>query len=192
MNEEKFNKIQLYVTVIVTLFIWTILALSNYHGGVPSHHLLQRKDLPAVSNWWGGFLLPLVSWICIYRIGLRLRKQQSNGPKLKKDIRNILIGFLGALLFGIILAVSFTLGYSNVGNWLVDALLILFFVVPIFRSEYLLGFIIGMTITFGAILPTAFSLIVASISAVLYNYVRPVLLRLIQLIKGKPSQPGTK
>jgi hypothetical protein len=188
MTEQLFDKAQWYVTGIVAFFIWAILAWAHYHGGVPSHHLLQRKDLPAISNWWGAILLPLIAWITMYRIGKRLMNKELNEQALKKAIRNIILGFSGSLLFGIILAVCFTMGYNDFQGYLVDSLLVLFFLAPIFRSEYLLGFVIGMTITFGAILPTAFALLVAAISAVVYNYIRPFVLRLIALTRGKSSK----
>lgn len=189
MNEQAFNRTQWYITAIVLFFIWTILAWTHFHGGVPSHHLLQRKDLPAISNWWGAILLPLLAWISMYRIGKRLKNKGLSGDALKKTIRNIIIGFSGGLLFGIILAVCFTMGYNDFLGYLVDSLLVLFLLVPMFRSEYLLGFVIGMTVTFGAILPTAFALLVAAVSVTVYNYIRPFLLRLIRLIRGKSPQP---
>ncbi len=189
MNEQAFNKAQWYVSGLAAFFIWTILAWTHYHGGVPSHHLLQRKDLPAISNWWGGILLPLLAWITMYRISKRLKNKGSGGEAMKRLIRNIAFGFSGSLLFGIVLSVCFTLGYNDFTGYMVDSLLLLFFLLPIFRSEYLLGFVIGMTITFGAVLPTAFALLVAGISAIVYNYIRPFLLWLIKLATGKSSQP---
>lgn len=42
------------LTLVVVLCIWSLLIWQHFHGGVPSHHLLHRSDLPAVSNWWGG------------------------------------------------------------------------------------------------------------------------------------------
>ena len=53
MKPVTFFKKRIYCTILVTVFIWTLLLWDYFHGGVPSHHLLQNKDLPAFSNWWG-------------------------------------------------------------------------------------------------------------------------------------------
>lgn len=182
MNKRSFKKFQLLATLTVMLFVGSVLLWMHYHGGVPIHHILQRKNLPAISNWWGGILLPLFCWYSCYKIEQRINKHFFDKQNLNRAIKNSLLGFVGALIFGTTLAVSFNYGYSNFLNYQVDSLLLLFFLVPIFRSEYLLGFILGMTITFGAILPTAFALVVAIPSVIIYVFIRPYLLKLIYLI----------
>ena len=72
MNEKSFFKTRLYSTVLVTVAIWALLAWDHFHGGVPSHHILAREDLPEISNWWGGVLLPLLTWFLLYRVEKRL------------------------------------------------------------------------------------------------------------------------
>lgn len=72
MSKEMFYKTQLYFTAIITIAIWSLLIWEHYHGGVPSHHILAREDLPEFSNWWGGLLLPLLSFFLLYRIKKRL------------------------------------------------------------------------------------------------------------------------
>ena len=46
---------------------------------------------------------------------------------------------------------------------------------PVYRGEYVLGFVLGMTFTFGAILPTAAAAFVAIVSAIAHYLVRPAL-----------------
>ena len=58
MDEKMFSKKSLYITGIVTAGIWSLLLWDHFNGGVPSHHIMHQKDLPAISNWWGGLLLP--------------------------------------------------------------------------------------------------------------------------------------
>jgi len=184
------NIIQLYGTGAAILFIGTTLAWSHFHGGVPSHHFLQRKDMPAISNWWGAIWVPLLTWVSIYRMQQRLKKQEANGADTNKTLRNIVAGFLGSLVFGIVLATTFINGYQNITGYMAQSVLVLIFLVPIFRSEYLLGFVLGMTVTIGSVLPSLFAAVVGLVSAVVYNFVRPLLIRLVLFIRQKIFSPS--
>ena len=57
------NRLRLIVTIIISILIFGLLLWNYFHGGVPGHHILDRKDLPVISNWWSGILLPVVTWI---------------------------------------------------------------------------------------------------------------------------------
>ena len=175
MNEKLFFKIRLYVTVKVTLAIWTLLTWNYFHGGIPSHHLLAREDMPEFSNTWGGLLLPLLTWLLLYRIQRRLSHFPVEKSNVSNPLINIVYGFAGALLFGIALSVIYTLRYSGIPGYMLMSLLIIALFVPIYRAEYLLGFVIGMTFTFGAVLPTFVGSVLAMIGAVIYFSVRGLL-----------------
>jgi hypothetical protein len=69
-------------------------------------------------------------------------------------------------------------GHPSMASYLVDGLLPLALFAPIYRAEYVLVFVLGMTVTFGVLLPTAFGSIVALVAAVLYRGVRAVLFRI--------------
>ncbi|MFN0156666.1 MAG: hypothetical protein ACKVRP_01180 [Bacteroidota bacterium] len=176
MNEKILFKTRLYFTGIVTIAIWALLAWDHYHGGVPSHHILHREDLPAISNWWGGLLLPLLTWFLLYRIEKRLMRDNVEESIVSKRPANILYGFIGALFFGILISVFFTLGYSDIPGYMLIGLFLLGLFFPIYRAECMLGFVLGMTFTFGAVLPTVVGSILALIGAVLHLYVRPGML----------------
>ena len=166
MNELSFSNIRMYLTGIGTIAIWSLLSWNHYHGGVPSHHILARADLPKISNWWSGILLPLLTWFLLYRIQKRI---VLNDDKSLKS--NIFYGFLGALFFGILLSMSFTLGLQF-EDYMMLSIFPLALFLPIYRSEYLLGFVFGMTFTFGAVLPTGVGSLLALVAAVLYLFVR--------------------
>ena len=51
------------ITVLVALAELAHLAWEHLHGGVASHHLLNRADLPAISNAWGALFLPALAWV---------------------------------------------------------------------------------------------------------------------------------
>ena len=165
--------------------ISSLLAWNHYHGGVPSHHILARKDLPEISNWWGGLLLPVLTWFLLYRVQKRLMKNSDEKSQVSTFPVHTLYGFAGALLFGILLSTFFTLGYAAIPGYMMNGLFILALFFPIYRAECLLGFVIGMTFTFGAVLPTVIGSILALIGAVIHLGVRPAILyvtsRLVRL-----------
>jgi hypothetical protein len=186
MNENTFFRIRLYITAMVTIAIWSILAWNHYQGGVPSHSILARADMPSISNWWGGLLLPILTWFLLYRIQRRLANsatEKLSGSPLPMEV---VYGFAGALLFGILLSTFYTLGYPDIPGYMVNSIFIIALFYPIYRAECLLGFVIGMTFTFGAVLPTGIGTIFALIGAVLYLGVRSLLLKFVSAaVPGK-------
>lgn len=184
MTKKYFLNLGLYFTGIVTVGIWSLLIWNHYHSGVPSHHLLHRENLPAISNWWGGLLLPLLTLFLIYRIQKRILHNKDSMSSAEKFPINILYRFLFALSFGILLSIFFTLGYSNISGYMINGIFILALFFPIYRAECLLGFVIGMTFTFGAVLPAGIGSILLLIALILYLYVRPVLLFIMKKIKS--------
>ena len=172
MKPATFLKKRIYCTILVTVFIWTLLLWDHFHVGVPSHHLLQNKDLPSFSNWWGGILLPLLTWFLLYRAQVRLAKEASSSTLPSSFVSY----FVGALLFGMVLSVFFTLGNQDVPFYMLVGLLVLAFFLPIYRAECLLGFAIGMTFTFGVVLPILIGTILVLICSVLYLALRPMAL----------------
>ncbi len=172
---------KIVITSIVALVIFGLLFWQHLHGGVPSHHILQQKDLPEISNWWGGLLLPALAWILLGRIEKRLHQQGSLTQAAKNQKSKIVGLFLLGLLLGISIVVSFTHDYNFFLDNVLYIFLVLSLVFPIYYAEFIFGFILGMTYTFGAILPTLFILIIAAIGFLMYRFIRPLLLRLTKL-----------
>lgn len=141
--------------------------------------------MPSISNWWGGLLLPILTWFLLYRIQRRLTKSVDEKSTESKLPMEVVYGFAGALLFGILLSAFYTLGYADIPGYMINGLFILALFVPIYRAECLLGFVIGMTFTFGAVLPTAVGSIFALIGAVLYLLVRSLLLKFVKAASPK-------
>jgi hypothetical protein len=176
MNKKMFFMTRMYSTAIVTIAIWLLLSWNHYHGGVPSHHILARKDLPEISNWWGGLLLPLLTLFLFYRMEKRVTEKNDDAMQVIPFPRSVIYGFVGGLFFGITLSAFFTFGNTEIPGYMLMGLLILSLFLPIYRAECLLGFVIGMTYTFGAVLPTGIGSIFATIGVLLYILVRPMLL----------------
>lgn len=86
-------------------------------------------------------------------------------------------GFFGSILFGAVLSAAFTHGHDAMASYMSLGLLIVALVLPIYRAEYVLGFVLGMTFAFGAVLPTVVASFVATLSAVFHLLVRHVFRR---------------
>mgnify|MGYP001497388928 CR=1 FL=1 len=168
MTDKKFFKFRLYFTATITIAIWLLLLWSHSNGGVPSHHVLNRKDLPEISNWWGGISIPMLTWFLLYRVQQRLgnKANDSKFPPI------VLYAFIGALCFGILLSLFFTFGFADIPFYMMVGLLILSLFFPIYRAECFLGFVLGMTFTFGGVLPIGIVSILTSIGAILFLLVR--------------------
>jgi hypothetical protein len=173
MKEHKFLKNRIYFTAIATIAKWSLLGWGYFNGGVPAHHILNNENLPEISNWWGGLLIPLLTWLLLYRIEQRWIKTNTEKSVL---LKKTLYGFFGGLIFGIVLSAFFMSGNDTVPGYMMIGLLVLALFLPIYRAECLLGFVIGMTFTFGAVLPTGIGSILLLISLILYLYIRPGIL----------------
>jgi len=169
MNQKLTFKTRIIFTGIVTILIWGHLAWDYFHEGVPTHHILHREDLPGISNWWGGFVLPLFTWFLLYLIQYRMNKNDKSN--INSNLIHFIYRFLMALLFGIVLSFFFTIG-SDIPGYMMIAIIALSFFIPLFRPEYLLGFVLGMTYTFGAILPLGIGIILTVICFISYKFIR--------------------
>jgi hypothetical protein len=163
MAQHPLKHHQIFLTLLVTLYIGTLLAFEHMNGGVISHHILNNPDLPAISNWWGALLLPVLSWFLLGRI---YRRVQGSYPF------TVLMSFIGALLFGVLVSVLFRQGQHQVLSQLMFSLPLLALFFPLYRAEFLLGFVLAMAYTFGALLPTGFGLLVTLMALLVYKGVR--------------------
>lgn len=171
-------KTKVFITGIVTVFIFCLLFWEHFHGGVASHHILHQQNLPAISNWWSGLLLPILTWILISRSEKRLR-MQSAYLQQSGNLKSKLLGlFMIGLVLGVLIATSFTNEYNLFLDNILYIILMLSLIVPIYYAEFMLGFILGMTYTFGTILPTIFILVTAAIGIISYRFVRPAIMKL--------------
>ena len=176
------------ITGIITVAILSLLIWQHFHGGVPAHHLLQKKELPAISNWWGALLLPVLTWVLLGSIEKRLQKQGATTPLSEKYQLRIIGLFLLGLALSLSIAISFTYDYKPYLDNVLYVLLVLSILVPIFYAEFMLGFVLGMSYSFGAILPTAFIFAIAAIGYLLYWYVRPITLNLGKYFRNESSR----
>lgn len=182
MNKQLNIKIRILLTGLATIFIFSILLWNHFNGGVPAHHILHQKELPAISNWWSGLLLPIITWILLGKIESRIDKQ-AQAESTNSQITKPHIIFITGLSIAILISISFENKYSLILENILFALLIISLIIPLFYSEFILAFILGMTFTFGTILPTGFILIIALIGYISYRFIRPLMLKLPGMLK---------
>lgn len=187
MTEKSFLVGRLYFTGLLTVGIWTLLIWDHFHGGVPSHHLLHQENLPKISNWWGGLLLPVLSWYLTYRIQIRLARNSIDNSKPLYLPKKYLFRFLLALSFGILQSIFFILDYIDLISYLFYGLFLSALFFPIYRAECFLGFVIGMAYGFGIVLPTLVGIVLAVLGALLYLYVRMGIIYLFRMVFFKIS-----
>lgn len=134
------------------------------HGGIVTHHLLQSADLPGLSNAWGLLILPaLAAWAA---------GRLPRFPAATRDWAPVAAGFAAALLLGAALSLSFSLKLQAVTELVFFTLLALAVLLPAHRPECLLGFVLGMSWTFGATIPTLVGGVIAGLSWALRGIAR--------------------
>lgn len=170
MDDRRFVRARVMATAVVAIAEWAFLAWQHVHGGVPSHHFLDRADMPTISNWWGGLVLPCMTCFLLARVQRRIASQ------VETATRDAVIGLVTALGFGVLLSVFFMRGDDQVTSVMFASLFVIALVVPIYRAECLLGFVLGMAYTFGGVLPSIIGSIVALIALVIHRCARAAFL----------------
>jgi hypothetical protein len=178
MSEQQPPRLRLYLTSLVMLAELAHLTWEHFNGGVASHYILNRSDMPAISNWWGALLLPALTWFLTGRVQRRIALHSGAQEAASKPHVSVVAGFVGSLLFGILLSASFINGYETIASYLFLGMFLLALLMPVYRAECVLGFVLGMAFVFGAVIPTVVGSVIAAVSAVIHLYVRPGLARL--------------
>lgn len=172
MNGDRLARMRPYLAGVVFLLEGAHLLWQHFHGGVVSHHFLQRADMPAISNWWGLLVLPALTWFLLGLTQKRLGLEPDAPGAGRQSSRSAALGFGGALLLGVLLSISFTLGLESAAAFFFFGSMVLGLFLPAYRSECLLGFVLGMAYTFGAVLPTVIGAVIGGVSWVVHLAVR--------------------
>lgn len=154
------------VAALALLIVASQLAWQHAHGGVPRHHLFDRADLPAISNWWGIAILPLLGWFAARSAIARMRAPPGSASK-------IVLAFSGAFLLGLALSFAFAAGYESVSSFLFFGAILSGLVLRLWRGEYVFGFVLGMMFVFGSVLPALAACFAATISLAFHRLAWP-------------------
>ncbi len=169
-------KFKTYFTTIVLILVAIYLAWDYHDGSFDKHYLLHDENLPGFSNLWGIFLIPLVTWLALTILNsfILAKKAEKAG--------SIAMKFFLAILFGVIISISFRMENDNISASMMLGAIGLSLFIPLYRPEYILGFILSMIVVFGCVLPV----IVASVLLVMFlitSGVRFLLLKTIKRVK---------
>jgi len=145
--------------VLAMLAVLAQLGWAHTHGGIQRHHLLNDATLPAISNAWGLVVLPLLGALAGWVVTRRVQARPGALPPA-------VAGGLGALLAGAALSMAFVTGGETAATNVMLGILAASVVVPVYRVEYLFGFVLGMTFVFGPVLPAIVACVPMLISAV--------------------------
>lgn len=159
-------KLRVALTLLVTFLVWSHITWDYFHGGIPTHYLLQNADLPGIPNWLGGLVLPFFTWFLLYRIHKRIDRRKITVAS--ESLRAVVLRFLAAVLIAILIAICFMNGIDLI-DYIMGCIFILAFFFPLYKSEYLLGWVLGSAFTFGAIIPIGFGSLLALIFFMFYQ-----------------------
>ncbi len=158
MSDKLTLRLRIIITAIVAILIWGHIAWDYFNGGIPTHYLLRNQDLPGIPNWLGGIVLPFFTWFLLYRIHKRI--DGGEVPIASENLRSVCVRFLLAMGIAITISILFTHGIDVTG-YIMLSIFILAFIFPLYKSEYLLGWVLGSAFTFGAMIPIGFGSILA-------------------------------
>lgn len=154
----------------------THLAWEALHGGIRSHHLLAREDLPAMSNLWGLLILPALGLLTMYFVRRR-------SAVARRAASTAITAFIASLLLGCALSAAFSYGLDDLAAGLLLAAFLAGSIVRTYRVEYIFGFVVGMTYVFGPVIPTIAATIAATISCVAHFLLRPALVAFYRTLR---------
>jgi len=160
-------RLRLQLAALALLVEVAHLSWEAQHGGIRVHHFMNRSDLPGLHNAWGLMVLPLLAFWATTRV----RRRRCGKTQW-------IVGSTVALFLGGALSVGFHLGAESftAGTFFITILLAI--VLPGYRAECLLGWVLGMSWTFGAVLPTFIGTLIVGLSALLHLVAWPAIKRL--------------
>ena len=166
MDNQQLTTYKSLFTAVISITIWGMLIWQFNHEGVPSHYLFQNPELPELSNWWGGLILPALSWFTLSHVQKVLLSLPNEDAV--HHAKKVAIHFLIALGYGAMLSYAFVHGYKSFTSVIFPAILFFAIFFKVYKIEFILGFILSMSITFGAVLPMIFGTIIAIASFIVH------------------------
>lgn len=163
-RQASFTSLHATWMAVALLLVLVQLGWEASRGGILTHHFLHRADLPGVHNAWSLVILPSLAWWAASRA-----QRRGTG----RIALNVGLGL--PLLLGLALSVSFAHGAETASAAIFLTTLAIAVLLPGYRAECLLGWVLGMSYTFGAALPLVIGLGVVGLSALMRLLMWPLL-----------------
>jgi hypothetical protein len=148
MRVLQMRRIRLTFTGLVILAELLHLTWEATHGGVVSHHILNRADLPAISNWWGALLLPLLAW---FLSGTSSAERLRSAAVTMNHCTGMSLLALGMMSMGSHCQLHLGKGGDD-NDIALSGMFVAALLLPVYQWKRF-SFVLGMTFTFGAVLP---------------------------------------
>ena len=168
------KEFRIAITLGIALLVWGHVVWDYFHGGIPIHYLFHDENMHGIPNWLGALVLPFFTWFLLGRIQKRINRSNSD-----ETLKKIGFRFLAALLFAITISVCF-LNDIMIVDYIMGTIFLLAFIFPLYRSEYLFGWVIGAAYTFGAIIPMAFGSLLCLLFFLFYSLAKWIRTKLLK------------
>lgn len=158
---------KLHITVGVAALALLHILVEYINGGVVTHYLLADSSNPGISNWWGLLTLPLLTWAVLQTIEIRNAKTSTkDGADGELGLKKAYLA--GGLCFGLSAALLWELGQEGILQYVILLPWVLSPFLRIYYPETTLGLVLGMTYTFGGVLPILFAAVIQAVGFLMY------------------------
>lgn len=152
MDNAQIEKIR-NVMLLAVLFLQVgSLTWEYLNGGIATHHLLMREDLPGFSNLWGIAILPLLVWLTGESTKKRL-SLLSEKAELSKEKQKIVVIFSTIFFLSLLQSILFYLDFHDLAKYILFGFMLVGLFIPLYRMEAITGYVIGAFITSGPVMP---------------------------------------
>ena len=181
MSELRFETRSLQLLMAITLFVITHLLWQHANGGVVSHHILYSTALPEISNWWSMVVLPALTWFVSVNLKSRVVFSRLDKSKTINNVRAVKLAFLVMLLLSALQSIGFVIHGVDVPLTCTFMLLVAGLILPIYRAECVLAYVVGSVLVFGAVMPFLIITVIALVSYLSNLVFKPILMNVLNL-----------
>jgi len=138
-----------------------------FNGGVVIHHPGADASNPGISNWWGLVTYPALAWAALSIMERRKTSREDDTATAGHPVLQTPY-FLAGLAFGLLASVLWQFGQEDILQYVMLMPWVVALFLRIYLPETTLGFVLGMTYTFGGVLPVIFSLVIQAVGFLVY------------------------
>ena len=172
------------VLLLAVLFLQVgLLTWEYFNGGIATHHLLMREDLPGFSNLWGIAILPLLVWLT----GESAKKRLSlllETSELSKEKQKIAVTFGTIFFLSLLQSIVFYMGFHDLAKYILFGFILVGLFIPLYRMEAITGYVIGACITSGPVMPFVGVVLFGLVSVISHFMFKPLFNKVLNYKKA--------